>query len=504
MRQLLYLIAIIPPILFGQTQIGNDIDGSLPSSFSGTSTSISSDGTIVAIGAPNYGNAFYNEGQIRLFENIGNSWLQLGNDITGTQVQDKAGQSISLSSDGLTLAVGAPGNADNGFNSGQVRLYGFSTIDQDWILIGNPINGENAYDFSGISVSLSDDGQTVAIGATFNNENGNESGQVRVYRYDNVSDDWQKIGNDINGSSSYASFGSSVSLSANGNILAVGATGYGNYVNAYQYNEVTNNWDMLGASISGENLSDKSGTSISLSDDGSILAIGAPDNDGVNGNGSGHVRIYQYNANTISWSLLGDDIDGEAAHDAFGTSVSLSADGLSLAVGALGNDGPIPTDSSIGHVRFFNFNSDTNNWVQLGNDIDGERTNDYSGTSVSLSADGSTVAIGAPGNDGSGSNSDTDQKGHVRVYNLENTLSTGDNHLLKSMALYPNPAISETTIILLNDSCFKNATVYNALGQKVLSSKAPTIQVHHLEKGIYYVEVITRNNQPITKKLIKK
>ena len=52
-------------------------------------------------------------------------------------------------------------------------------------------------------------------------------------------------------------------------------------------------------------------------------------------------------------------------------------------------------------------------WQQLGTDIDGEAAGDYSGHSVSLSDNGSTVAIGATGNDGNG-----DDSGHVRVYEL--------------------------------------------------------------------------------------
>lgn len=52
-------------------------------------------------------------------------------------------------------------------------------------------------------------------------------------------------------------------------------------------------------------------------------------------------------------------------------------------------------------------------WSQLGADIDGEATYDYSGRSVSLSADGTRVAIGATGNDGNGEDS-----GHVRVFDL--------------------------------------------------------------------------------------
>jgi hypothetical protein len=50
-------------------------------------------------------------------------------------------------------------------------------------------------------------------------------------------------------------------------------------------------------------------------------------------------------------------------------------------------------------------------WNRLGADIDGEAPGDYSGYSVSLSSDGTILAVGARNNDGSGSAS-----GHVRVY----------------------------------------------------------------------------------------
>ena len=55
------------------------------------------------------------------------------------------------------------------------------------------------------------------------------------------------------------------------------------------------------------------------------------------------------------------------------------------------------------------------NWVQLGQDIDGEAAGDHSGSSVSLSQNGGLVAIGAPLNDGNGGGS-----GQVRVYAVGN------------------------------------------------------------------------------------
>ena len=103
---------------------------------------------------------------------------------------------------------------------------------------------------------------------------------------------------------------------------------------------------------------------------------------------------------------IGSDIDGEAADDYSGFSVSLSSDGTIVAIGARYNDG---NGSFSGHVRVYQYASST--WSQLGSDIDGEAANDNSGHSVSLSSDGTIVAIGAKNNGGNGSDS-----GHVRVY----------------------------------------------------------------------------------------
>ena len=87
------------------------------------------------------------------------------------------------------------------------------------------------------------------------------------------------------------------------------------------------------------------------------------------------------------FTQIGSDIDGEAGGDYSGFSTSLSADGSVVAIGAFLNDG---NGSSSGHVRIYKNLSGT--WPQLGNDIDGEAAGDWTGASVSLSADGSVVA----------------------------------------------------------------------------------------------------------------
>ena len=94
---------------------------------------------------------------------------------------------------------------------------------------------------------------------------------------------------------------------------------------------------------------DQIGRSVSLSSDGTTVAIGAPYNDG-NGSNSGHVRIYAWNGATSAWEQQGADIDGEAAGDQSGRSVSLSSDGTTVAIGAIYNDG---NGSNSGHVRIY-------------------------------------------------------------------------------------------------------------------------------------------------------
>ena len=148
-----------------------------------------------------------------------------------------------------------------------------------------------------------------------------------------------------------------------------------------------------------------------MSYDGSRVAIGAYNNDG-GGSNSGHVRIYDYNGS--AWVQVGADIDGEAAGDRSGQEVSLYSDGSRLAIGAVNNGG---NGANSGHVRIFDYTpSGTSSWTQVGADIDGEATSDYSASSISLSSDGSRVAIGAEANDGNGSNS-----GHVRIYDYNGT-----------------------------------------------------------------------------------
>jgi hypothetical protein len=276
------------------------------------------------------------------------------------------------------------------------------------VQLGIDIDGEATNDGSGRSVSLSADGSRVAIGGD------GSAGHVRVFDWDAAlgTPAWSPVGVRIDGAVAGDDFGTSVSLSADGSRVAIGAPkndGAGvraGHVRIYDWNGTT--WIRVGADIRGEAAEDQSGLSVSLSADGSRVAIGAPFNDG-SGASAGHVRVYRWDAalSTPAWVQVGDDIEGEAAEDRSGRSVSLSADGSRVAIGAENNAGG---GTWRGHVRVFDW--DGIRWTQVGADIDGVADDDRSGVSA-LSADGSRVAIGARLHRLAGVS-----VGHVRVFAL--------------------------------------------------------------------------------------
>ena len=240
--------------------------------------------------------------------------------------------------------------------------------------LGSDIDGEAADDYSGYSVSLDSDGDRVAIGAFQNDGSFNNAGHVRIYSWDGSS--WSQLGSDINGGGTDDRSGYSVSLDSDGDRVAIGATeadgassSFWNAGHVRIFSWDGSSWSQLGSDIDGEAADDDFGASVSLDSDGDRVAIGAYNNDG-NGSDAGHVRIYSWDGS--SWNQLGSDIDGEAAGDRSGYSVSLDSDGDRVAIGAIRNGGSF---SDAGHTRIYSW--DGSSWSQLGSDIDGEAENYY-------------------------------------------------------------------------------------------------------------------------------
>jgi hypothetical protein len=181
---------------------------------------------------------------------------------------------------------------------------------------------------------------------------------------------------------------------------------YTGRVRVYKYNSGTD-WTYRGQ-FEGTQSSERAGTSVSLSADGTILAIGHPYYISGVTNEAGRVRIYKYNSGT-DWTWRGD-LTGFNLIENSGYNVSISADGTLIAIGA-----PYNVAWGKGIVRIYKYNSGTD-WTKRG-EITGTQMGEHNGFSVSLSADGTTVAVGSEKYD---SNNTGDKEGRVRIFNLSN------------------------------------------------------------------------------------
>ena len=408
-----YLI-IIPVFLLFATknnfsqqwqQVGADIDGENQNDHSGA-VAISGDGLTVAIGAYDNDDNGNKSGHVRIFEFNAGGWSQLGTDIDGPLIEDEFGCSVDLNNTGDIVAIGGRYNDITGTDAGITQVYEWNGT--SWNQIGSNLLGEAGGDNSGWSVSLNDNGNKVAIGAINNDGTGPSAGHVRIYEL--VGGSWSQIGQDIDGEADYDGSGIAVDLNGSGDKVIIGAymnDGGGaesGHARIFEFNGT--NWVKMGQDIDGENANDRFGTSVSINNAGDKVAIGAPFNDG-NGTNSGHTQIYEWVGS--SWLQIGQDIDGEAANDRSGVSISLNDLGNRIAIGATHNDG---NGTNSGHLSIYELIG--GNWLKIGQDIDGESPNDLAGQ-VALNDLGDYVALGAEYNDGNNTNNN-DDRGHVRIF----------------------------------------------------------------------------------------
>lgn len=443
MKTKLLFLLFFPILIFSQTQLGlqinNPDENSIKPSKFGTGVAISDNGSIIAIGAPgNNENSF-----VRVFKYQQNNWVQLGADIVNESILEKVGHSVSLSSDGKILAVGAPegGNLDEG----HVRIYEF--INNKWEKTSE-IVGDGTQFYLGYKVVLSPDAKFLAASAY--KTNSSKKGSVKVF--ENISGTWTQRGSTLEGEYNYDAFGITLDMSDNGNILAVGNKGR-KTVKIYEFKN--NDWSQIGTDFTRLSTTTRNGISVSLSSDGSKVAVGS--NEGVN--------IYKNNSGT--WQKLGATIN-------FGSYSSLSSDGTKIAIG-------YPYGYTIKNYTFNN-----NSWTQRGVDVSTWRSSNF-GESIALSADGDTFIGASP-------------KAFPRVYSFNTTLSVEKKLVEKQTYIYPNPVKSH--IFISSKLELKNSIIFNSLGRKLLETKQNKIDISTFSKGLYLVKIIT-DKSFVTKKIIK-
>ncbi|QNI49553.1 S-layer family protein [Synechococcus sp. A15-60] len=389
-------------------QVGNEINGSSISAKAGYAVSLSQDGTILAVGAPfddvNSSFTQTNEGSVTVYQDVNGSWQQLGSEIEGASAEEQFGYSVSLSNDGTKLAVAALfANTANGTKTGRVNVYSFTNGDWSELQTGGiagPVEKGRIE-----NVALSGDGNYVILGSSKM-----QTGRAQIYQFSN--NQWAQIGTTLSGTKNNDRYGYAVDISDDGSIIAVGsfgadATNASNSGAVNVYELIDNQWNEI-TEIKGEKRTDNLGYSVALSSDGTYLAVGARNHDtgGNTSSNEGYAQVYKRNGS--SYAQIGQTLVGNQAGEKAGTKVSISDDGSRLAIGS----GFYNSDkNNVGQARLYELQSDT--WIQIGSDINGQNTNDLAARwhGLSLNGGGTRVAVGAHNNDNNARNS-----GQVRIF----------------------------------------------------------------------------------------
>jgi hypothetical protein len=256
-----------------------------------------------------------------------------------------------------------------------------------WIPRGAEFVGTNIPDYYGGSIALSSDGSVVAIGCVLRNSFGGNvgGGYVRIYAWNGTS--WTQRGSDLVGEGGHKSFGYSIALNSSGSVLLVGAPFYNNYGKVYAYTWNGSSWTSKGSISNSTYYDGRLGASVAITPDGDTIAVAAPIANTVGGS-SGYVSIYTWNGS--SWQIKGSQLNGLTASESFGISISLTSNGSIIAIGS---DLYKPGSTYDGCARIYEYNGSS--WVQRGSTLTGSSTNERRGFSISLSQDGSKLAIGA-------------------------------------------------------------------------------------------------------------
>jgi len=448
--------------------------------FFGDEVALSADGRTLAVGAYSEDNSATgvnstqlgytsDSGAVYVFRNDGTGWSQQAYvKASNTGEDDSFGSAIDLSADGDTLVVTAKeeGSAATGINGDQTdnsardagAAYVFRFDGTDWYQEAY-IKASNAefLDQFGINIALSADGNTMAVGANFEDSsatgiNGDQfdnsadhSGAAYVFRFDGV--EWfQEAYVKASNTEARDNYGRAVALSGDGTTLAVGATGEGSGATGVNGDESDNSagssgavylyrfngaqWvqdSFIKASNTDASDADSFGIAVSLNGNGDTLAVGAfresSGATGINGdqidnsaNFSGAAYLFRHDG--VDWQQqayikASNTIGGET----FGLDLDLSGNGNMLIVGAyrekslatgIGGDQNDSTATEAGAAYLFQF--DGTDWFQQSY-LKASNTElfDKFGLSVAVSGDGNTVAVGSSGEDSNATGINGDQ-----------------------------------------------------------------------------------------------
>ena len=312
------------------------------------------------------------------------------------QINDNYGEHMAVSADGSTLVVGSFAD-DNGTDSGAIYVYewdGSNWFNEEKLL---PIDGAANDHF--LLVSISDDGNTILVGADWDDDNGSNSGAVYIYTRSDKNTPWGYEKITPNDGAANDNFGYWSAISGDGNTAVIGArydddkgTDSGSI---YVYRFDGTDWNLLSKQTASDGAaSDYFGDGVAVSQDGNIFAVGAHADDDK-GSASGSVYVYTWDAANTQFVETKLTASDGAADDHFGGSVAMSANGKTMVVSSRYDD---DNGSNSGSAYVYDFDGTEWHESQKLTASNGS-ADDIFGWKVAISSDGKTIVVGANGDD---------------------------------------------------------------------------------------------------------
>ncbi len=301
-------------------------------------------------------------------------WIQSGgsNSPSGETGEGGYGWRVALSGNGETLLVGA--HFDNGYK-GSAWVFvrdGSAWNEQAHLTGGTEESGDGVF---GSDVALSEDGNTALVGAS-----GDNGSSGAVWTFTRTGSTWSQLGSKLTApGGGSGGFGQSVALSSDGNTALIGAPFDGSGGAAWVFTRSGTMWIQQGGELTGaeEVGSGGFGEAVALSGDGNTALVG-----GLRDNENAGAAWFFTRADS-TWSPQGGKLSGSASNAHFGRDVALS--------GGSGNTALIGGPESA-----FVYTREGSSWAQQAK-LTGAEADFISnfGSAVALSSSGNTALVGA-------------------------------------------------------------------------------------------------------------
>ncbi|MFT6718916.1 MAG: hypothetical protein ACJAY8_001315, partial [Sphingobacteriales bacterium] len=326
------------PRVTAQVQLGQDV-ATLRSTSNNNTTNLvelSGDGGTTVV--------YRGEFEVLIQTWNGTSWIQKGSTINLSPVDYHYSLNVKMSHDGSRIAIGLPHGPNNSSVTGYVLVFEWSGT--DWSQMGSPILPDSFYGQNAFvrSISISDDGETLAISDPYYKNGTTSESMVFIYKWSGINWDVQSQISRSEG----GLFGTNIDLNADGSKIVISAPSEDSFVLGLQQGMVFNyayngiSWVARGNGVPGIVLESEEGHDVALSGDGNTFITdsrqdyGNPDLiDPNNYEDEGAVRIFEFDG--LDWVQKGGDLKRQSVrHSQWGEvrTVDLNFDGSKIIVGS--------------------------------------------------------------------------------------------------------------------------------------------------------------------------